>query len=90
MKASKCKDCGIDTYLGSENYYMVTPEIWNEYGLGGSRWVVRGEAWTADKKSGMLCIGCLEERMGRKLRLTDVPDWPINRANSYLNKLFKR
>ena len=43
-------------------FYMVRNEIWDEYG----------------PKTGCLCIGCLEDRIGRQLRPDDFKDAPIN------------
>lgn len=43
-------------------YYMVTNELWKRYGCG----------------RGMLCLGCLEERMGRKLIAADFTKAQIN------------
>lgn len=43
-------------------YYMVTNDLWKRYGVG----------------RGMLCIGCLEERLGRELTSVDFTDVPIN------------
>lgn len=43
-------------------YYGVTSDLWRRYGVG----------------KGMLCIGCLEERMGRELTPEDFVDFPIN------------
>lgn len=43
-------------------YYMVKERIWKKHG----------------PHKGMLCIGCLEERMGRKLVAKDFTDAPIN------------
>jgi hypothetical protein len=40
---------------GRWEYYFVTDEIWKQAGAG----------------KGMLCIGCLEERLGRQLRFND-------------------
>ena len=48
-----------------DEYYMVQNDIWKTYGAGGV----------------MLCIGCLEERMDRKLRRQDFIDLPINEIN---------
>jgi hypothetical protein len=48
-----------------DEYYMVQNDIWKTYGAGGV----------------MLCIGCLEKRMGRKLRRQDFIDLPINEIN---------
>ena len=43
---------------------MVTDEIW----------ILANNKQTR----GMLCIGCLEERLGRKLRPADFSDVPLN------------
>lgn len=43
-------------------YYMVHNNLWKRYGCG----------------RGMLCIGCLEERMGRELTGDDFIDALIN------------
>lgn len=58
----KCVDCAHDTM--QNEYYMVTDEVWAQSGL--------------DKRDGMLCIGCLEGRIGRELVPSDFPDFPIN------------
>jgi hypothetical protein len=68
-----CKDCGIDTFKGAKNYYMVTDLVWNKYGLG--------------EKRGMLCIKCLETRMDRKLQKKDILDCPLTRENPYTKEL---
>ena len=44
---------------------MVQNDIWKAYGAG----------------DGMLCIGCLEKRIGRKLRRQDFIDLPIDEIN---------
>lgn len=59
-----CKDCGIHTGVAHE-YYMVTKELWDEYGV----------------PNGMLCSPCLEKRAGRRLVPADFPDLPINRGS---------
>lgn len=43
-------------------YYMVNHELWDRYGV----------------PAGMLCIGCLEARLGRELDRCDFTDAPIN------------
>jgi hypothetical protein len=43
-------------------YYSVTDELWSRYGPA----------------VGMLCIGCLETRLGRRLVPADFTDAPIN------------
>lgn len=44
-------------------YYMVDDDLWKKYG----------------PPRGMLCLGCLEGRMGRSLVASDFTDAPINR-----------
>lgn len=44
-------------------YYMIHKPLWLTHG--------------ADQ--GMLCIGCLEDRIGRRLTSADFTDYPINR-----------
>jgi len=44
---------------------MVTDEVWNA-------------AWPTGR--GMLCIGCLEDRLGRQLTSDDFTDAPINQG----------
>jgi len=60
----KCVDCKVDTHKIHE-YYMVKPEIWSESGM--------------KYHDGMLCIGCLENRLHRKLIRDDFDlTLPIN------------
>jgi transcriptional regulator with XRE-family HTH domain len=58
----KCCGCGVCT-LRNNHFYMVTDEIWTQYGAG----------------HGMLCLDCLTGRMGRKLELQDLSEAPLNR-----------
>lgn len=59
-----CAACKVNT-LHIEEYYMVTDEVWSA-------------AWPEHR--GMLCIGCLEARLGRTLTASDFTDAPINRG----------
>lgn len=45
-----------------DEYYMVHDELWNKH--------VKGK--------GMLCIACLESRIGRELNSSDFPNIIIN------------
>jgi hypothetical protein len=58
-----CADCGVDTNLNGE-YYMVNDDMW--------------ETAAEDVVDGMLCIGCLEDRIGRELELKDFADVLLN------------
>lgn len=51
-----CLDCGIDTYVIGEYPYHLRDELWHAVVPGGR---------------GMLCLGCLEVRLGRPLRQKD-------------------
>lgn len=68
-----CTDCGVDTtpctgkrgcrHAGRWEHYMVKDAIWT----------------AANMKDGFLCIGCLESRIGRRLKTKDFTAAPINR-----------
>jgi len=71
-----CLDCGFDTIAIGE-YYSVHPEIWAQTGISPS--------------GGMLCISCLENRLGYTLTSNDFTDFPINYAPMYRShKLISR
>lgn len=57
-----CLDCQSDT-LEIDEYYMVHDSIWDHL---------------VPDDTGMLCIGCLETRLGRILTHADFLDAPIN------------
>jgi hypothetical protein len=57
-----CIDCGMNT-MDADEYYMVHNEIWAE---------------VVPDRLGMLCIGCLERRLGRQLEPSDFTDAPLN------------
>jgi hypothetical protein len=60
-----CVDCHLDTSpVGLDEYYMVHDEVWAQSGMGGN--------------DGMLCLFCLEARLGRTLEWTDFTDIPMN------------
>jgi hypothetical protein len=64
-KPYACNDCGIDTNAEQE-YYMVKDKIWKESKV---------------PKKAMLCILCLEKRLGRMLHKSDFSDAAINQLN---------
>lgn len=57
-----CIDCGVDTGKIHEHYF-VHDNIWLSI---------------TESKKGMLCIGCIEERLGRPLNSLDFPNVSIN------------
>jgi hypothetical protein len=71
-----CVDCEFDTFAGRE-YYTVNDTVWEAASkasppLPGGR--------------GLLCIGCLERRLGRELTCADFPsDNPLNQRGDSLS-----
>jgi hypothetical protein len=59
-----CKDCGVNTSKIGE-YYMIHTDLWKQVNQGVD-------------DTGMLCLGCVEERLGRKLNRRDFPAIPLN------------
>jgi hypothetical protein len=75
MNGFICKDCKIDT-LEINEYYMVTGPVWEA---------------ACPEYRGMLCIGCLENRLGRELTASDFTDAPINHGwGEYSERLAAR
>src|SRR5262249_19847375 len=62
-----CADCGAGTITLGE-YYMVKDHVW-AYAWAGQR-----RPWQLD----ILCIGCLEKRIGRTLMRCDFANAPVN------------
>lgn len=74
-----CADCGLHTSHINE-YYMVHSKIWREF-------------VPENKYDTMLCIGCLEKRMDRKLIPKDFKDCLLNDegfSTSRSNRLLTR
>jgi hypothetical protein len=70
-----CDDCGTDT-LSTEpgvptEYYMVHDRVWQAAGMP-----TRPPSGAAG--TGLLCIGCLEHRLGRRLHRRDFTGAPIS------------
>jgi len=70
--AFNCWDCNINT-LDINEYYMVTDELWELATI----YAANDNHCSTDV---MLCIGCLEARIGGKLTTGDFPELPINRG----------
>ena len=62
-----CLDCKVHTGKAHEHYFVHTL-LWMS--------AVRSEA-------GMLCVGCLEKRIGRRLVRADFPEVHINNPKLY-------
>ena len=57
-----CLDCPVDTGKIHEHYFIQT-DTWMS---------------VVGSKIGMLCVACLENRLGRQLNRADFPDVTIN------------
>jgi hypothetical protein len=57
-----CMDCGCDTNA-NEQYYMIRDGLWKSVN---------------PRIDGMLCLMCLERRLGRSLRAFDFAQVPVN------------
>ena len=65
---SNCVDCGVDTMgENSHEIYMVFGSIWRASGVCECK---------------LLCIGCLERRIGRLLHSGDFTRCPLNYLNA--------
>lgn len=70
-----CKGCGKDCSIDNKDYYMVTNEIWDKYGVG----------------EGMLCMDCMEERIEHKLTKDDILPCPLTQIfNSYTKEILNK
>lgn len=66
-----CMDCKIQTDEINE-YYMINEDLW---------YLINPDI------NGMLCIGCVEQRLDRKLTSIDFTDAPINTNPKYRRSL---
>jgi hypothetical protein len=71
-----CVDCKDNTSKMKEHYFIRTA-LWNEAGMG---------------EAGMLCVGCLEDRIGRNLVSSDFTGAHINdpKRNAMSDRLRSR
>ena len=93
-----CIDCGVNTAPGLLSRAEAGKAIEAAEAEGNEDWrlpqsfdeqselyAVRDEVWEAagmEPMGGCLCIGCLEKRLGRKLRPRDfLRDHPFNLSN---------
>jgi hypothetical protein len=62
---SQCADCGLGTITAGE-VYMVRDELWEQ------AWVGRRKSWHGRVPgTEILCLACLEARIGRALVASD-------------------
>ena len=94
----KCADCDVDTFDTGE-YYMVRDEVWAAAWAGrrlncdcGAVDAVGGFQFVFEfndtsrrrcKKCEVLCVGCLEHRLGRTLTRADFTDCRLNDPDEF-------
>lgn len=44
----------------------------------GEYYMIHNQIWNSVAQNGMLCIQCLEARLGRQLNSSDFTEYPIN------------
>lgn len=64
-----CRDCGVDvSWRGIDEYaYVVRDAVWA----------------AAGSPRGYLCVGCIEQRLGRRLTPADFDSAPLNRLRHW-------
>ena len=72
----KCMDCKKDCLKNEKDYYMIQHDLWLK--LVGSH-------------NGMLCMDCLETRLGHKLRKEEILPCPLTEQfNSYTKEILNK
>jgi len=88
-KHFQCVDCGICTHTINE-YYMVYSRVWRS-ALRVDPVISERKRYRKNALSTMLCIGCLEQRLGRELTSADFTDCPLNNGeNFYRSKRYQQ
>jgi hypothetical protein len=68
---TRCCDCGAGAIQLGE-WYDVRDAVWE------LAWRGRRKSWHSIRGQAVLCIGCLEQRIGRTLCAEDFTDAPVN------------
>lgn len=89
-----CADCGVDTFDAGE-MFVVHDEIWTAAWagrrvncgcgapVGGLPLVFEFNHTPRCRKCEVLCIGCVERRLGRTLARADFTDCLLNAPNGF-------
>jgi hypothetical protein len=102
----RCVDCNINTAPGlfgrakleqafKADELAATPNGGVDQSITqhSEVYIVRGSVWKAsgmEPWGGCLCIGCLEKRIGRRLKPKDFPRHPFNRVPVGTRRLLSR
>jgi hypothetical protein len=71
-----CKDCGMETEpwpprRGTQEHYIVKDSVWQAAGMPPGK--MDPDNHLAIHGGGILCVGCIEKRLGRMLTIDDFP-----------------
>lgn len=66
-----CIDCKIYALANVKDYYIVTDDLWKDFGCG----------------KGLLCWDCFQKRLGRKFMKSDFIDCNSNKINPLIQNL---
>jgi len=70
-----CVDCSKDCIIDDKDYYMIKHSLWNKIGVG----------------DGMLCMKCLENRLGHKLKKSEILLCLLTESNNpYTKKILNK
>jgi hypothetical protein len=83
MIVSRCCDCGFGTNVARE-WYMVRPDVWTK------AWAGRRKPWHEVPGQSILCVGCLEQRIGRTLCAADFADAVVNDPEGDISDRLRR
>jgi hypothetical protein len=77
---TRCADCGAGAITIAE-WYMVKTKVWDQ------AWAGRRKSWFKHAPGQeILCIGCLEARIGRTLTADDFTDAPVNNPDETMSE----
>ncbi len=66
-----CKTCGKNTFLNDYDSFMLNDKLWLRL--------------NKQRKNGVICLDCVENKLGRKILKDDLKEHQLNK----LNPLFK-
>jgi hypothetical protein len=80
-EGTRCADCGFNTcprwrQLGKVEWFMVFDSVWDAAGMPSEILVFPAGSYVW--RPGILCIGCLERRLGRRLTPADFEPVPLS------------
>jgi hypothetical protein len=69
-----CSDCGMDTepwppHRGTQEHYVVRDDVWQQAGMPLGK--MNADDHLGITGGGILCVGCIEKRLGRLLTIDD-------------------